>query len=71
MLLKLRLFQPDFAAPQRALRHCFGFLAAMRRAIEGRRALADMDARMLADIGVSRAEADAEINRKPWDISAR
>jgi uncharacterized protein YjiS (DUF1127 family) len=71
MLLKLRLFQPDFAAPQRALRHCFTFLAAMYRAREGRRALAEMDARTLADIGISRAEADAEISRKPWDISAR
>ena len=39
----------------------------MREAVRGRRAMAAMDARMLADIGVSRAEAEAEVNRWPWD----
>ena len=68
MLLKLKLVQFDLAAPLRALRQCFTFLTTMCRVVEGRRALAEMDVRTLADIGISRAEADAEINRKPWDF---
>lgn len=71
MLLKMRLPYIDAAAPRRALRHCFRQLQAMRRAMRERRALAVMDARMLADIGLSRAEAEIEINRKPWDIAPR
>jgi uncharacterized protein YjiS (DUF1127 family) len=71
MLLKLRLVQFDLAAPQRALRHGLSFLHSMRHAVESRRALAQMDARTLSDIGISAAEREAEINRKPWDIAAR
>lgn len=44
------------------------FLVALRVA-EGRRALAAMDDRMLADIGLSRAEALAEASRAPWDLA--
>jgi uncharacterized protein YjiS (DUF1127 family) len=44
-------------------------LAAIRHAIEGRRALARMDARMLSDIGISSCQAAHEISRKPWDIT--
>jgi uncharacterized protein YjiS (DUF1127 family) len=43
----------------------------MRAAMAGRRALAAMDARMLADIGLSACEAAEEINRKPWDTASR
>ena len=43
----------------------------MRAAIAGRRALAAMDARMLADIGLSACEAMEEIGRKPWDTAPR
>jgi uncharacterized protein YjiS (DUF1127 family) len=71
MLLKLRLTYIDFAAPLRACRHGIARLHAIRRAVLERRALARMDARMLADIGLSRAEAEAEVNRKPWDIAPR
>jgi uncharacterized protein YjiS (DUF1127 family) len=42
-------------------------VAEIRRVIEGRRAIARMDARMLADIGLSRSAALEEINRRPWD----
>jgi uncharacterized protein YjiS (DUF1127 family) len=35
-----------------------------------RRALARFDARMLRDIGVSRAQAEAEANRPLWDVPA-
>jgi uncharacterized protein YjiS (DUF1127 family) len=46
-------------------------IADMRRAIEGRRAIAHMDERMLSDIGLSRSEALQEINRRPWDTTPR
>lgn len=54
-------------APQTA-----GWLAWLRRllqAVESRRHLAEMDARMLADIGISRAEAMTEASRAPWDLA--
>lgn len=38
------------------------------RAIATRRQLAAMDDRMLADIGISRAEALEEAGRAPWDL---
>jgi uncharacterized protein YjiS (DUF1127 family) len=44
------------------------WLALAMRTIETRRKLAQMDARMLQDIGVSRAEALEEANRSPWDL---
>jgi uncharacterized protein YjiS (DUF1127 family) len=71
MLLKLRLYYTDVSAPLRVLRHCFARVRAMYRAVQERRALAMMDSHMLADIGLSRAEAQTEINRKPWDIAPR
>ena len=46
-------------------------LARMTRSIEERRLLATLDDRMLADIGVSRSEADREANRSPWDVHTR
>ncbi|MDE1907043.1 MAG: DUF1127 domain-containing protein [Rhodospirillales bacterium] len=49
------------------MKNLMSALAEMRRAIKGRRAIAQMDARMLADIGMSRAEAQEEVQRKPWD----
>lgn len=48
-----------------------GWLADMMRAIETRRRLAQMDDRMLKDIGVTRAEALQEAGRAPWDIGPR
>jgi uncharacterized protein YjiS (DUF1127 family) len=41
----------------------------MRQAMAGRRALARMDDRTLADIGISRGQAEFEMNRKPWDTA--
>lgn len=38
--------------------------------LETRRDLAEMDARMLQDIGISRADAMQEVNRAPWDLEA-
>jgi uncharacterized protein YjiS (DUF1127 family) len=45
------------------------WLAAMLHAIETRRRLAEMDERMLRDIGVTRSEALEEAARAPWDIT--
>ncbi len=48
----------------RALRARWTF---MRRAAETRRELGRLDPRLLADIGLSRAEAEREAERWPWD----
>lgn len=48
-------------------------LAGIRRMMKvarGRRRLAMMDDRLLADIGVSRGEALFEASRAPWDVKA-
>ena len=39
--------------------------------VSTRRLLAEMDERMLADIGIDRAQALTEANRKPWDTDPR
>ena len=36
-----------------------------------RHALAQLDDRLLRDIGVSRSEATAELHRAPWDTGRR
>jgi uncharacterized protein YjiS (DUF1127 family) len=46
-----------------------GWLATAMQAIETRRRLAQMDDRMLKDIGISRGEALEEAGRAPWDLS--
>lgn len=46
-----------------------GALRAALRVASTRRALAEMDDRMLADIGLTRAEALREAGRRPWDLS--
>jgi len=46
-------------------------LARMIRVIEERRALASLDDRMLADIGLNRLEAERETARAPWDLGGR
>ena len=46
-------------------------LARMWEVRRTRRILAELDARQLKDIGVSRSEAEAEAARAPWDIGAR
>ena len=57
------------AQPKRA-----GWLAWMTRclqAIETRRHLAEMDDRMLKDIGITRLDALHEAGRSPWDHDGR
>jgi uncharacterized protein YjiS (DUF1127 family) len=47
-----------------------GWLATMLHAIETRQQLAEMDDRMLKDIGISRADALREADRAPWDVAS-
>lgn len=44
-----------------------GFRTMLRAALT-RRQLAEMDDRMLRDIGISRVDALAEAERVPWDL---
>jgi uncharacterized protein YjiS (DUF1127 family) len=70
MLLYRHRILPDIDFSGR-LRLAVTRIADMRRAIEGRRAISLMDARMLSDIGLSRNEALHEVNRRPWDTTPR
>jgi uncharacterized protein YjiS (DUF1127 family) len=47
------------------------WLAEAMRTVSTRRSLAQMDDRMLKDIGLTRAEALQEAERKPWDLGPR
>jgi uncharacterized protein YjiS (DUF1127 family) len=49
----------------------FAWLSRVLQAIESRRHLAEMDRRMLADIGISRSDAREEAARAPWDLAPR
>jgi uncharacterized protein YjiS (DUF1127 family) len=63
---------PSAAAPHpraTAAGGWLGFLAGMVETIETRRILAGLDDRMLADIGISRADALREGERRPWDVA--
>ena len=50
------------------LRQAWATFMEMRRARRTRRLLAEMDDRMLADIGIGRGDALMEASRAPWDI---
>ncbi len=53
------------------LRRAWATFMEMRRARRTRRLLAEMDDRMLADIGIGRGDALMEASRAPWDIGRR
>ena len=38
------------------------------RSLVTRQGLSDIDDRMLADLGISRAQADFELSRAPWSL---
>jgi uncharacterized protein YjiS (DUF1127 family) len=71
-----RPFRPAFTAATRPgadavrgwARALWTRLVLMRRAAETRRELGTLNPRLLADIGVTRAEAAAEAERWPWDL---
>lgn len=56
---------------RKGIRALWARLALMRRAAETRRELGALDPRLLADIGVGRAEASEEAERWPWDLGPR
>lgn len=60
----------DFAPSHSAfrLRRIWHRVNAMLQAQRSRRLLTEMDSRLLADIGASRADAAMEANRPFWDI---
>lgn len=66
-MLTLKLFAFALTLP-RAARPLLPGLGAMHRAFVTRRQLAEMDDRMLRDIGISRADALREAERRPWDL---
>ncbi len=49
----------------------WGAMCAMARARSTRRLLAEMDSRLLADIGASRGDAQMEAARPFWDTASR
>lgn len=51
-----------------ALHQIWRMAGAMLQARRTRRLLSEMDPRLLADIGTSRADATTEANRSFWDI---
>ncbi len=53
------------------MRQAWAALMEMARARQTRRLLAEMDDRMLADIGIGRGDAMMEARRAPWDVSRR
>lgn len=63
-----------FTTPQRpvwgGVQQAWSAMRSMARARATRRLLAEMDGRMLADIGVSRSQADVEVSRPFWDHQA-
>jgi uncharacterized protein YjiS (DUF1127 family) len=70
----------DARAPRRLARNAraepaggtwLDWLGAMLRTVATRRYLAEMDDRMLKDIGVTRADALQEAGRVPWDLGPR
>jgi len=67
-ILTLLRTRPINAHPLRLLSHFLRHpwqAAAFRRS---RRALSGLDDHLLADIGISRAEAEAEARRPDWDV---
>lgn len=64
------IFAPGFAFRRGtfSLRRVWTIAGAMLQVRQTRRLLAEMDNRLLADIGTSRADAAKEANRPLWDI---
>ena len=60
---------PAIGTPAAQKMGWFDWLRRTLQAVETRRHLMEMDGRMLADIGISRAEALTEAARAPWDLT--
>lgn len=58
-------------APRSALLRAWAAASMMLQARSTRRMLAEMEPRMLADIGASRSDAQMEAARPFWDVASR
>lgn len=58
-------------APRASLRQVWAAAVEMAQARRTRRMLAEMDDRMLADVGLGRGDAMMEASRAPWDLHER
>ncbi|MCW3473161.1 DUF1127 domain-containing protein [Limobrevibacterium gyesilva] len=54
-----------------ALERGWAMLRIWIRVLSTRRDLAEMDDRMLSDLGISRAQADFELSQTPWTLTRR
>jgi uncharacterized protein YjiS (DUF1127 family) len=68
MLSRPAACRAQMAVPRSRGASWLAWLATAMRTIETRRRLAQMDDRMLKDIGITRSEALEEANRAPWDL---
>ena len=48
-----------------------GYITRFWRAHDTRRQLAELDAHLLRDIGITALDAQLEASRKPWDLQGR
>ncbi|MBV9748959.1 MAG: DUF1127 domain-containing protein [Acetobacteraceae bacterium] len=62
---------PIALTPAPLLGRAWALLKAMHQARRTRLLLAEMDERMLADIGIARGDALLEASRPMWDIAPR
>ncbi len=64
---------PQSAAPRAGspLARVWDGLRFAMRAVASRHDLAEMDDRMLKDLGISRAQAQFEASRAPWHLTPR
>ena len=65
------LFEATDARSSRARHGIARQVVLMYDAWRTRRLLAELDPALLKDIGISRAEADVEAARAPWDLGPR
>ncbi len=72
-LNEVRFVQPATGRATRPtlMRQAWTALVQMARTRQTRRLLAEMDDRMLADIGIGRGDAMMEASRAPWDLGTR
>lgn len=61
---------PAITSVRTALARLWTTLTVWRRILRTRRDLTDMDPRMLADLGISRAQAEFQLRAAPWTLAA-
>jgi len=61
---------PAITSIRTALARAWATLGVWRRILRTRRDLAEMDPRMLSDLGISRAQAEFQLRATPWTLAA-